>query len=213
MPLSSSGQQFVHDNVLLDGRLALFHEGERWLAIADLHFGYELSRRAAGWMLPFWGMDSIAERLFELLNDYRPKRLIILGDLVHDRAATAEARRLLERARAVCDLLVIGGNHDRQLGGSFELLDSWRSGEFHFHHGHCAVKESRLIQIIGHYHPAGTIRDGAGLHLKLPAFVQQGRCWILPAFSPWASGTPWIKDKETRIWLCSPQRIVCLDQN
>jgi len=208
MPLLSSSQQFVSENVVLDGRLALFHERERWLVIADLHFGYELSRRAAGWLVPFWGMDSITERLFQLLDDYRPTRLIILGDLIHDRAAAVPAQELLENVRMVCDLVVIGGNHDRQLRGSIELLDSWRSGEFHFHHGHCAGKDSRLIQIIGHHHPAGTIRDGAGLHLKLPAFVQQGRCWIMPAFSPWASGTPWIKDEESRVWLCAPQRIL-----
>ena len=60
MPFVASSQVFIANHVLLDGRLALFHEREKWLAIADLHFGYELSRRAAGWLIPFWGMDSIA---------------------------------------------------------------------------------------------------------------------------------------------------------
>lgn len=213
MPFVSSSQAFVAENVLLDGRLALFHEREQWLAIADLHFGYELSQRAAGWLVPLWGMGSIAERLSQLLSDYQPKRLIILGDLVHDGAAAGEARNLLEGVRASCELVVIGGNHDRQLQDTFELLDSWCSPQFQFHHGHCAVEESNLIQVIGHHHPAGTIRDGAGLHLKLPAFVQQGRCWIMPAFSPWASGTPWPHDEESRVWLCSPQRILRVDEN
>jgi DNA ligase-associated metallophosphoesterase len=214
MPVLSSSQAIVAENVLLDGRRALFHEREHWLAIADLHFGYELSQRAAGWLLPFFGMDSITERLLQLLSDYRPSRLIILGDLVHDRAAALEARDLLERVRAICEPIVIGGNHDRQLSETIELRESWHSGEFHFHHGHCAVKNSdRIIQIVGHHHPAGTIRDGAGLHLKLPAFVQQKSCWIMPAFSPWASGTPWAQDEESRVWICTPQRVFCLDAN
>jgi len=204
----SSSRVFIADHVLLDGRLALFHEREKWLAVADLHFGYELSRRAAGWLIPFWGMDSITERLFELLNEYEPERLIILGDLVHDRAARFEARKLLEQVREFCEVIVISGNHDRQLDGTIELLDSWSSNEFHFHHGHCAVQESQLIQVIGHHHPAGSLSDGAGLHLKLPAFVQQKRCWIMPAFSPWTAGTTWLPDEENRIWLCSPQRIL-----
>jgi DNA ligase-associated metallophosphoesterase len=204
----SSSRVFIADHVLLDGRLALFHEREKWLAIADLHFGYELSRRAAGWLIPFWGMDSITERLFELLKDYTPERLIILGDLVHDRAARFEARKLLEQVREFCEVIVISGNHDRQLHGTIELFDSWSSNEFHFHHGHCAVQESQLIQVIGHHHPAGSLSDGAGLHLKLPAFVQQKRCWIMPAFSPWAAGTTWLPGEESRIWLCSPQRIL-----
>jgi uncharacterized protein len=210
MPFVVSSRVSVADNVLLDGRLALFHEREKWLAIADLHFGYELSRRAAGWLIPFWGMDSIVERLSELLDDYEPARLIVLGDLVHDHAARFEAGKLLEQMRNRCEVMVISGNHDRPLNGTVPLFDSWSSDEFHFHHGHCEVEESPLIQIIGHHHPAGKVHDGAGLHLKLPAFVQQKRCWIMPAFSPWAAGTPWPADEETRIWLCSPQRILPL---
>lgn len=211
MALLSSSRVFVAENVLLDGRLALFHEREKWLAIADPHFGYELSRRAAGWLVPLWGMDSIESRLLQLLDDYQPERLIILGDLVHDRFARLQARDFLERVREVCEVVVIGGNHDTKLGETIALLDSWASTEFYFHHGHCAVNESHLIQIIGHHHPAGTIRDGAGLHLKLPAFVQQNRCWIMPAFSPWAAGTVWPHDDESQIWICTPQRVLRLN--
>jgi DNA ligase-associated metallophosphoesterase len=212
MSVSSLGKAVVAANVVLDGRLALFHKRERWLAIADLHFGYELSQRAAGWLVPLWGMESITDRLLELIDDYRPERLIILGDLVHDRAAAAEARALLERLRRFCELIVVAGNHDRQLKGVIELHDSWQSKKFHFHHGHCVAKQSHRIQIVGHHHPSSTVRDGAGLRLKVPAFIQQERCWILPAFSPWASGTSWPQDEASHVWLCTPQRIVRLSE-
>ena len=43
-------------------------EAQRWLAVADLHFGYELSQRAAGRLVPLWGMTSVEERLKELLD-------------------------------------------------------------------------------------------------------------------------------------------------
>ncbi|MDQ6808427.1 MAG: hypothetical protein M3Z64_03230, partial [Verrucomicrobiota bacterium] len=72
------------------------------------------------------------------------------------------------------------------------------------------VELGERTQIIGHHHPAGTIADGAGLRLKLPAFVQQASCWILPAFSPWASGTNWSRGAEDRVWLCTPQRVLRL---
>lgn len=209
----TSGQALVAKNVLLDGRLALFHEREKWLAVADLHFGYELSQRAAGNLYPLWGMDASNARLLALLGDYEPERLIILGDLVHDRAASSEAQALLGRARKLCEVIVIAGNHDRQLGKEIEFVDSWQTKRFHFHHGHCAAEPSPRIQIIGHHHPAGTLRDGAGLHLKLPAFIQQPKCWIMPAFSPWASGTPWIDDGESTIWVCSPTRVLRLEEN
>jgi metallophosphoesterase superfamily enzyme len=79
----------VAENVLLDCHLALFHRCQRWLAVADLHFGYELSQRAAGNLFPLWGMQTIEARLLELLGDYNPALLLLLGHLVHDAAGAA----------------------------------------------------------------------------------------------------------------------------
>ncbi len=206
-------QALVAEEIVLDGRLALFHRSEGWLAVADLHFGYELTQRAAGRLMPMWGMASITERLLQLIDEYRPSRLIILGDLVHDRTAVGEARELLERIQNFCEPIVLAGNHDRQLRGKIELFNSWETARFRFHHGHCAADPSDRIQIMGHHHPAGTISDGAGLRLKCPAFVQQSRCWIMPAFSPWASGTRLAQDEPSRVWLCTPERILPLQGN
>ena len=201
-------QLVVADDVFLDGRLALFHQKQRWLAVADLHFGYELSQRAAGRLMPMWGMTSIEDRLVELIEHYQPQRLVILGDLVHDRAAGPEAANLIARLEKLTEPIVLAGNHDRHLACLIPMREAWQSDGFYFHHGHCASDFSAGIQVIGHHHPAGSVTDGAGLRLKLPAFVQQGSCWILPAFSPWAGGVNWPIDAETRLWLCTPKRIL-----
>lgn len=206
-----SNQALVADEILLDGRLALFHQTARWLAVADLHFGYELSQRAAGALVPLWGMATIAERLRQLVDEYEPERLILLGDLVHDKTAAGEAAELLRELTRRCEVVVVAGNHDRQLRGQIEMVDAFETDRFHFHHGHCAVEPAGRIQIIGHHHPAGVLSDGAGLRLKCPAFVQQSNCWIMPAFSPWAGGTRWTADESSRMWLCTEQRVFQLD--
>lgn len=207
-----ANQASVADEILLDGRLALFHQTERWLAVADLHFGYELSQRAAGRLVPMWGMASISERLTRLVEEYQPRRLIVLGDLVHDKTAAREAAELLRDLATRCEVVVVAGNHDRQLSGHVEMIESLETERFHFHHGHCAVETTHRIQIIGHHHPAAVITDGAGLRLKCPAFVQQSGCWIMPAFSPWASGTRWTPDDTSRVWLCTEDRVFALPQ-
>jgi DNA ligase-associated metallophosphoesterase len=213
MPVTTASRVAVAPDVLLDGRLALVHERERWLAVADLHFGYELSQRAAGRLMPLWGMSSIEERLLRLLEDYRPRKLIIVGDLVHDKVSAGEAAALLVRLRARCELIAVAGNHDRHIARMIDVVPRWESVEFVFHHGDCEADEPQRIQIIGHHHPAAAVTDGAGLRLKSPAFVQQARCWILPAFSPWAGGVVWPDDGESRIWLCTPERILRVDRN
>ena len=205
-------QVIVAPSVFLDGRLALFHRKERWLAVADLHFGYELSQRAAGRLVPLWGMTSIEDRLKELLEEYQPRQLIIVGDLVHDKASAKAAGELLARLRERCEVIVLAGNHDRHAARLIEFLPRWETPEFIFQHGDCAPEESDRHQIIGHHHPAASITDGAGLRLKFPAFIQQASCWILPAFSPWAGGVAWKDDGQSRIWLCTPRRVLRVDE-
>jgi uncharacterized protein len=240
---SLASQVFIAENVLLDGgRLGLFHQRQHWLAVADLHYGYEISQRVAGNLFPLWGMQTIEARLLALLADYKPVHLVLLGDLVHDGSGANAFFALVRRLRRHCEVVLISGNHDRHIKpaagrvrlirhgtdssdrrtgrdqttkmkrGDIDLVGSWRSDGFCFHHGNCAVGSADCIQVIGHHHPAGAVRDGAGLRLKLPAFVQQRNCWIMPAFSPWAAGNEWPQDDDSRVWLCSPQRVLLLNE-
>ncbi|MEP6822520.1 MAG: metallophosphoesterase [Chthoniobacterales bacterium] len=196
--------------MILDGRLALFHQSQRWLAVADLHFGYEISQRAAGRLHPLWGMASIEKRLFELVADYRPTWLILLGDLVHNRAAAEPAEHLVARLRERCETVLLAGNHDRKIAAALGMVDSWETDGFQFHHGHNSPPAPDRIQVVGHHHPASYLTDGAGLRLKLPAFIREERRWILPAFSPWAAGAIWPGNGRAEVWLCTPRRVLRL---
>lgn len=211
----------VVPGVFLDPRLGLFHEGEGWLAVADLHYGYEVSLRAAGALVPAYGMDDIEGRLRGLLADYRPARLLLLGDLVHSAAGREAADAFLTRLRETageqgCEVVPLLGNHDRWAFAGAGLGERFVTDGFFFHHGDQpapseAVGERTVVE--GHHHPAGTLRDGAGLALKLPAFViggADGRRWTLPAFSPWAAGGGGSRFRAAgaRRWLCAPRRVL-----
>ncbi len=200
----------VDADTILDARLALYHRTERWLAVADVHFGYELSQRAAGALFPLWGMDSVEARLLALLDDYRPERLIIAGDFVHDRTAREPALILLERLRTRGEVMLVAGNHDRRAFTAVEMQPFCVTERFCFQHGDQAPppeSDGRQL-VIGHHHPAGILSDGAGLSLKLPAFVETSTQWVLPAFSPWAAGGSGRFGRGARQWLCSPRRIL-----
>ncbi len=207
----------VGNGVVLDARLALFHYEESWLAVADLHFGLELSARRRGAMLPDWGMEEVERRLASLLRDYRPKQLIIAGDLVEDRASALAALGLLKRLRSTADdagrpfeVILVAGNHDRHSLERDLLRDHFRTPQFCFYHGDRPEppEAAGRISIIGHFHPAASLRDGAGLRMKLPAFVQDGTLWTLPAFSPWAAGSEWNYPEAARVWACGHGRLL-----
>lgn len=209
----------VLPGVFLDPRLGLFHEGERWLAVADLHYGFEVSLRAAGALVPAYGMDDIEGRLRGLMADYAPTRLLLLGDLVHTGAARREADAFLDRLRetagpAGCEVIPLLGNHDRRAFAGAGLTEQFATDRFFFHHGDLPAPAELVgerIVVEGHHHPAVTLRDGAGLALKLPAFVisADGRRWTLPAFSPWAAGGGGNRFRAgARRWVCAPRRVL-----
>lgn len=206
------------ETVWLDSRLALYAEKGNWLAVSDLHFGYEISRRARGGLWPVWGADSLAERLGQLLRDYQPETLILNGDVIDSKAAARlvgeQWLASLAQKGGFKNLVLVRGNHDR--GGvlrKFDWVNFFETGEFLFHHGHEPMPARRMegkIELTGHLHPARRFSDGAGLAMKLPVLVQETSRWVLPAFSPWAGGVhleTGALDPETKLWACGPRRI------
>lgn len=202
----------IQPGIWLDSRLALWFSLERLLVIADLHWGYAASHRARGNLLPWWGDEEIEQRLRALLNDYHPAEMIWLGDVVHAAEGAARAEAFLRQTAVPVTLLA--GNHDRR----------WRSagvasvmrGHYFFHHGDTAPTRPPLsIEVIGHHHPAVSWGDGAGSRLKLPALVVSAHRLILPAFSPWAAGTPWSSEPgiDETLWAIAPTRIFALPRS
>jgi metallophosphoesterase superfamily enzyme len=195
----------------LDARLALWLPEERLLVAADLHWGYAQSHRAQGHLLPLWGDAEIAARLDGLLRDYQPRDMLWLGDSLHTLDGRAAAEEFLRAAPV--PVTILAGNHDRRWDRA-EAQEE-RRGRFWFHHGDMErPAPGGCVEIIGHHHPALAWSDGAGTRLKLPALVASAGRLILPAFSPWAAGTPWnqrLGDDEA-LWAVAARRIFSLSR-
>lgn len=206
----------VVPGIWLDSRLALINPQEGWLAVSDLHYGYELSLQKTGFLFPDYGRAGMETRLESLLADHQPHMLIFTGDMVHDYYGIEGFLGWLETLRTrVTEIVLICGNHDRyleqRLGG---LAQSHQSGVHLFHHGHDeAWAGLGEIEITGHWHPAVSLRDGAGLNVRAPAFLREprphgGERWVLPAFSPWTGGTFYPRVPGDQVWMCAPRRIL-----
>lgn len=226
VPLPPAITAEIAPGILLDSRRALVHQAQGWVAVADLHYGYEVHRSRQGALLPHWGMGQCRATLLSLLHDHRPQKLIIVGDIMDGSGSVAQTGAFLDNLRTyVPELILIEGNHDRSgLKKGWHLQKTHREEAFVFHHGHQGIappslgqdlfaQHSQVTFITGHEHPAISLRDGAGMKLKLPAMVQQRlspemQHWILPAFSPWASGGEYRSEHENlATWACTPARI------
>ena len=215
VPVTSVRQE-IAPGVWLDSRLALVCPEAGWLAIADIHYGYELSQQKAGFLFPDYGREGMETRMQTLLTDYQPVSLILVGDMVHDWHGVREFLVWLDALRAcVPQVIMLRGNHDGYLADKLGGLEEFHlSGSHLFHHGHDeAWRGLGEIEITGHWHPATVLSDGAGTNVRAPAFLREprprgGERWVLPAFSPWTGGTIYQRTPGDQLWMCHPRRIL-----
>jgi putative SbcD/Mre11-related phosphoesterase len=178
---------------------ALWLADARTVLVADLHLGYSWAQRRRGELGPLADVQA-RDKLLKLCAELEPRHIVFLGDLVHaprpcepERAYIEETLTLLaERAQ----ITAVRGNHDRAFAKEFGHLaltktEAWSSGGLTAIHGdrleRAPVPESGTL-IVGHLHPCLSIREASGAGQKLPVFLVNPHCVVLPAFSPFARG-------------------------
>jgi DNA ligase-associated metallophosphoesterase len=171
---------------------ALWHEGERMLIVADLHFekGSAFAQRGRG-LLPPYDTRATLLRLGALIGRLDPARVIALGDSFHDSRAGSridtadiENLRVLQRGR---DWLWVAGNHDPDAPDGIEgdWLAEYRFGTIVLRHEPSAGAAPG--EIAGHLHPVAKIRM-RGESLRRRCVASDGIRAILPAFGAYAGG-------------------------
>jgi uncharacterized protein len=187
--------------LVADVRRALWLEEERTLVVADLHLGYAWAHRHGGQLLPLSVEEDTADRLAELQRDYRPREIILLGDVVHRTvpvpALESILRDVIQRLSLDSAVTVVRGNHDGQLdqllvkvGSLVKVIAESRIGKYLLIHGdQPAELQQQEFVIMGHEHPAFWLDDGVASGAKCPCFLMSENVLVLPAFSRWAAGT------------------------
>jgi uncharacterized protein len=165
---------------------------------ADVHLGYSWAQRRRGELGPLADART-REKLLALRDQLRPGRFVFLGDLVHAPRPCAPERAWIEdvlrQLAADAQLVAVRGNHDRRFAAEFAHLPfqdvmTWSEGSVTAAHGDrmdFAWPEDHTL-LLGHLHPSLAIRDSSGAGHKLPVFIGNKRCLVLPAFSPFARG-------------------------
>jgi len=166
--------------------LLLRHRSERVVVIGDLHIGWEVTLAQQGVHIPSQ-TDKMLSRLRTIIEKERPSKLLMLGDVKHSVTAAEleEWRDVPEFFEALLKLVpsiqVVLGNHDGNLEpltpSQVELIPAtgialWK--KFGLFHGHAWPSPDILeceTLILGHLHPAVTLRDALGYRLTRPAWV------------------------------------------
>jgi putative SbcD/Mre11-related phosphoesterase len=158
----------------------------RIMVIADLHIGWEMSLSKKGIHVPTQ-TPKLLDKLTNLISTYKPKKLLILGDVKHT-VATAEIGEwqdipefFNELKKQTKEILIIRGNHDGNLepllSENIKMLPATgvTIDDVGFFHGHRWPSPSLLeckTLVMGHVHPVVAFRDPAGFRITKQVWVK-----------------------------------------
>lgn len=158
----------------------------RTLVIADLHIGWELALSQKGIHVTTQ-MPKLLQNLKNLISIYKPKKLLILGDVKHT-VATAKMGEWQDipdffnkLRKQIKDIQVIRGNHDGNLKPllpeDIEILSAagvieGKVGLFHGHRWPSPTLLKCKTLMMGHVHPVVAFRDPAGFRITRQVWVK-----------------------------------------
>lgn len=143
--------------------------------LTDLHLGHEEALRHQGVLVPRTAYKRLIDRLEQVFSATGMLKCIVInGDLTHEfgrisRQEWKDAMRLLDYLqRKAKRIILIKGNHDTVLGPlarrkGLKEQKELRLGNILIAHGDIepALRPVPRLIIIGHEHPAITLREGA----------------------------------------------------
>ncbi len=190
---------------------------DNFLVISDTHIGYEEAFNKQGVLIPRFQFKEILSRLERIFERaWRNKRVdmfVINGDVKHEFGTISQTEwrhtlGLLDFISKRCKRIVlVKGNHDKIIGPIAERRDveivenfviSSRRKKILITHGDKVpddVKKFDVI-IIGHQHPAVSLRDGMRAELYkcfLRGKFRKKDLIVLPAFTPVSEGSDILK--------------------
>ena len=177
---------------LLPSRSVLIKETNE-LLISDLHLGKGEYFQANGIPLTNYQDHSNFTKVYELVSEIRPNKLIILGDLFHSNLAMSKELILkVENLSKFLDINIdlIEGNHDRGCDvKNIQRYKTKKSLNLLFSHEPIDSKEKNLLNICGHYHPKVYIKNmKTKIGLRCFALDEKNNNLYLPAFGDLTGG-------------------------
>ncbi len=202
--------------------LALWIPRAKTLVINDLHIGYEEALHRKGILVPKFQLQQILNEMAIIFSHVHPKTVVINGDLKHEfgtvlRQEWNDVLRFLDFVLKHCrEIIIIQGNHDQIINAiankrnikviqQFSLSESIQP-EVLIVHGDKIVETNAKRIIIGHEHPAITLRDKSKAE-KFKCFLRgkwkKKELIAVPSFNPLLEGTDILKEQVLSPYLAS----------
>jgi DNA ligase-associated metallophosphoesterase len=194
---------------------AIFWEEKQTLILSDIHIGKSTVFRKFGIPIPEGSTEDDLVNLMFLLNEFKPKKCVIIGDLIHAKSGlSADVRKMFSEflRSACCETHLVMGNHDRALAKN--LPEEWplylhKEGLFiePFYFSHLPVINEKGFVWAGHLHPKIELKSFHD-RLVLRCFQIFPNLGILPAFGEFVGGSFVKKSQDCQIYAIVNSKVI-----
>jgi len=210
----------LKQDLLLLPQKAIFWQQEKALIAADVHLGKVGHFRKSGIAVPLNMEQNELGTLSDLIFQYKPQKLILLGDFFHSDMNSDWDWFVLWRSQfPKLEIILVKGNHDiidfenyRQQ--NILIADELRTGPFlMLHHPLTGseLAEATSYVLCGHIHPGISLSGRARQHLTLPCFAFGDKQAILPSFGTFTGRIAIRSSKTDRIFAIANDKVVAID--
>ncbi len=182
---------------------SIYWEDEQTLILSDLHLGKTTHFRKAGIAIPLQVFKDDMHRLVSDIQYFKPKTIIVVGDLFHSIENNENDFFLKWRNNFLhIKIILVQGNHDI-------LSKDWYKkaninivkniliiNNFAFQHDYEKDKKDKFYTFTGHIHPGVNVKGAGRQSLQFPCFYFTTHFCILPAFG-FFTGLAIVKPKKT----------------
>ena len=206
------------EELLLVGDRAVIWARSRAVIVADTHFGKSSVFNRHGVAVPAGTDERDRARLTHLLHRFGARRLLILGDFMHEPLDpdSQEALDLERWTRSLggIKIQVIAGNHDRGVSRGWRGSIEWITGDhfeapFRFVHDMSKLSAScDTFSLSGHLHPVIALKGLRKTSARVPAFWLRKSGLILPSFGSFTGGFLVAPTEGERVFAVSPEQVV-----
>lgn len=212
---------FLGQDLLLLPQKAIFWQQEKAIIVADVHLGKVGHFRKAGIAVPRDMEQNDLAVLSDLVDEYKPEKILFLGDLFHsDKNADWDWFVLWRKQFPRLKIMLIRGNHDiihdsNYIDLDVSLHDELAIGPFlMLHHPlttETALQNTTGYVLCGHIHPGINLTGRARQSITLPCFAFASRQAVLPSFGKFTGRVAIRNQKTDRIFAVLQNKVIAVN--
>ena len=181
--------EFYNHKLQINKEGILFWLEKEIAIVSDLHLEKGSSFASTGQFIPPHDSEETLKKLLNVIDNYKVKKVILLGDTFHDKDAfhrmSSKVRFLFEELIKNYEVIFILGNHENKMKiDSINFYQEYVVDNVRFIHE--AVQEN-INQISGHYHPVASIKVSSK-KITTKCLIHTNNHIILPSFGVFTGG-------------------------